>query len=330
MVLFTSSSNRILGFASALFIVWQILALARILPPSSGINQWQSNLIEGENYLYSESPSPRLILVGSSTVHRIKASYIGSQVTNLAMNGGSAQTGIEIILRSHRVPPIVLVELDETLTRKIDPVVIDALFGYCSEPIHRLLPGTRQIYQPAAITVMFSEKLYGHLYYHDYLGRGIHYLLKGKSKKNETSNQASETGSKLLKVNSATAIEDLKKQLIAIQLEGHLHLMKGKTLTAFENDVIDLRQQVDKLRKQGSRVILFRVPGEQTIRDTPAERQSEEVIHRLFPNSTYEWLPPPKRTDWQTTDGVHLNDSEARLYGVYLNTQILNSVTLVK
>jgi hypothetical protein len=301
----TSSSKRILGFAFIAFVLWQALTLARIFPPSPGISQGQINAIRGENYIYSELPIPRLVLIGSSTVARIKASYVGSHVTNLALDGGCAQTGLEILLRSHRTPPIVLVELDETLARKTDPFVIDALFGWGSEPIHRALPGTRQSYQPGAIAVMLFNQLIEH----------IHYLRKG-SKQEITASKAPP--------DPTAAAQDLKNQMITLKVEQKSHLMRGKVLADFESEVLHIREQVDQLRSQGSRVIFFRVPGEKAVFDTPLERQDQELFHRLLPTHVYEWLPSPRSVGWQTSDGIHLNDSEAMRYGAYLRTTLIS------
>jgi hypothetical protein len=76
-----------------------------------------------------------------------------------------------------------------------------------------------------------------------------------------------------------------------------------------------------QLQARGSRVIMFRQPGDAEVESGCAMRTLTEDSHRLFPSSQFEWLPQPTG-EWHTCDGLHMLGKDERLYTAWLDAQI--------
>ncbi|HEY9716530.1 MAG TPA: hypothetical protein V6C69_03595 [Trichormus sp.] len=82
-----------------------------------------------------------------------------------------------------------------------------------------------------------------------------------------------------------------------------------------------LKGLVMQLQARGSRVIMFRQPGDAEIESGCAMRTLTEDSHRLFPSSQFEWLPQPAG-EWHTGDGLHMRQKDEQLYTAWLGAQI--------
>ena len=76
---------------------------------------------------YVDQPSHRMVIVGSSLSVRLSEDYFTSpNIENLALAGGSPETGLQIIAANEPLPQLVLVEAN-ILTRPVDARLIERL-----------------------------------------------------------------------------------------------------------------------------------------------------------------------------------------------------------
>ncbi len=255
------------------------------LPSSEGINQWQANITKAEKYIYSENSNSSIVLAGSSLTNNLPTKYFSSQVANLGMSGGSAQTGLEIVRRKQTKPRLLLVELNDTIGRKLDNKLVNPLFHPLTSFLKLYLPMFRQEYRPTSVLIQYLENEY-----------------KQKNRMDDRQDEKQVVNSdfrlkmiKRLVENRNAELDTQQKQLILEQAEF-------------------IKAQITDLQKDVVRVILFDIPGEPVVDNTIKQKQIRELIKTLFPKSSFEWLPELPSRKWVTSDGIHLVQSNAREY----------------
>ncbi|MCT7978385.1 hypothetical protein [Laspinema olomoucense] len=261
-----------------------------VVPSSEGLNIQQSNIIKVENYVYNNLPY-EIILTGSSRTAKIEADYFGqAQVANIGIRGGASQTGLELVNRNHNKPPIMLVEVNGTIAQGVNQELVEAAYHPLFYGIRRYLPMFKQEYQPVAVAIEILKNWQG-ISAEKLEQQRVNELLKNPQMRENT---------------LRPAIEERREKFTVKQIN---------KLTE-ESQI--LKNKIAEIENQGVRVILFDVPGDQLIDQTPQRLEEKKLMKQLFPAENYEWLPehPPK--EWITTDGIHLARSEAREYASFI------------
>ncbi len=282
-----------------LLCLYQILIWVQIIPPSDGINQWQINLIKVEQYIYQTKPVDTMI-VGSSIAERINPNYIGPNVSNIGIAGGTSQTGAEIVKRNKNKklqPSILMLEINDSIAKGIDEKLI------------------RDIYQPYG----YFLRLYFTMFRQKY--RPISLLVNSLKNSSQPAKKINEDDDKKIFTNSVFRKKIIENYIFQYN-KNHLLPEKREELI-IESKYI--KKQIADLQKAGIRVILFNVPREKEIENTMLQREIAELLLSLFPADTYEWLPKPPSGDWITSDGIHLIDSSAKKYALFLKEQMIKN-----
>jgi hypothetical protein len=291
-----NSILRIILLCFIILCVSNLLILSKIIPSSDGIHQQERNLIKIERFVYDDSPEKKIVFVGSSLTDNIPTNFIGSNVVNLGMSGGSSQTGLEIIKIIKSKPSLVLVEITDTIDRGVN----DEFVSYFKDKISYLsrlyLPMLRAQYRPVSIVVSYLQRL--------------------KDKQKE-SDKISEEKSP----NSSELENIIINQLIKFN---------SQKLTQSEIDLITkqaglIQNQIANLRQNKIKVVLYSVPLETKLNDTIRQKEIHQRLKSFFPQDTYEWLPELPRKDWQTYDGIHLKPQFAQIYVEYLKESIISN-----
>lgn len=113
MRLFISSFNQ-LPFAIRMAVYFLLVGLCYSLllclvpERNQGANQWQTNVVKAQRYMFSKKQFDHIV-VGSSEMFRVPVEK-DSNWANLAMAGGASQTGLELIAekirpRENSAPP---------------------------------------------------------------------------------------------------------------------------------------------------------------------------------------------------------------------------------
>jgi hypothetical protein len=272
--------------------LYQILVFGNIIPSSDGINQFQTNAIKAERYVYDINPELKLAIAGSSLANIINPNYIGTNVANLGMAGGSTQTGLAIIQHAKVKPSIVLAEINSTIDRKIDENLVSTLFNPFLSFLRITLPIFRQEYRPVSVFVS---------------------ALKGKESESS------------LATRQDFQDTPLRQQEIQRLIQENSNLMTEDYAELLQQQIAVIKTQIATLEAAGSRVILFELPGEPKVQETAKYQQIHDFLRSRFPADRYEWLPEPSRQDWITSDGLHLIRPDAKDYGAFLREHLLQS-----
>lgn len=275
----------------ALLLLYQGLIWSGMLRASDGITQWETNVIKAQRYLYRADQPVRLVLVGSSLANNIKASDIGPQVANLAMAGGATQTGLEIVGRDQSPPAIVLVELNDTISRQIDSQLIASLYDPLLYELRRWLPLFREEYRPASV---FVSRL----------------------------RQGSDSESRQL-ANRAVADPGLLDAQVERLVQERNTALTPEQTAIMRSEAQQIKLRLLALRQAGWRVILFDLPRDQRVDATVQHQQVRTMMRELFPATEFEWLPDPPTRDWMTQDGLHLIRFDARDFARFVADQLL-------
>ncbi|MCY7381030.1 MAG: hypothetical protein LH628_00250 [Microcoleus sp. CAN_BIN18] len=280
---------------------YQVLVSGRVLLASEGVSLIQSNIVKAQRYVYQNDSDLKMVIVGSSLAANLNMKDIGNGVRSIALGGGASQTGLEIIKRSNSKPPIILVEINDTIIRKIDADLVDSLYHPIFYWIRQYLPMMREEYRPISVFVD---------------------SLKSRSKQN-------------MKLMTREALDSLEGRNLTPELSQKAIQttvdIQSKPLS--NQDAKNMKQEADLIKNQiaeitkdsGAKVVLFDIPLESRVNATLRIKQVRELAKKLFPPDRFEWLPSPKEREWRTNDGIHLIRSDARDFAEFLRDKLLGS-----
>ena len=292
---------RSLFIALSLLGSYHALVFTRLVTPTDGIHQWEINFIKIQRYAYQKSLSLKIVIAGSSLTANIQASDISPQVINLGMSGGCSQTGAEAILMKPSKPAILLVEINETISRKLDDRMIDYIYNPILYSTRFYIPMLRQEYQPVSVFLPTLSSI-------------KHRLMNRESVTNNLSN-----------IRQIVNIDPiLTDKLIAQQIEINKVPLTEKEKILLRKEIEFIKYQISQLSKYGVRIILFNIPVEQRVQNTVRAKQIEALTSELFPIGKFEWLPEPPPRHWTTYDGTHLVSADAKDYAAFLSNQLFS------
>ena len=278
---------------------YQVLVSGRVLPSSEGVSLIQNNIVKAQRYVYQDNSDLRMVMVGSSLAANLNMKDIGEGVKSIALGGGASQTGLEIIKRSKNKPPIILVEINDTIIRKIDAELVDSLYHPIFYGLRQYLPMMREEYRPISILVdSFKSQSKQNM---KLMTREVLDSLEGRNLTPELSQKAIET---------------------TVDIQSKPLSEKDAKSMKVEADLIK-KQIVEIKKNSGAKVVLFDIPLESQVNGTIRMKQVRELAKKLFPPDRFEWLPPPKEREWRTNDGIHLIRSDARDFAEFLRDKLL-------
>jgi hypothetical protein len=117
-----------------------------------GADMGLTNAIRLENY--ADGGAPDTVLVGSSLAGRLQARMLPANWSNIALTGGSALTGLQLVAQSAITPRRVIIE-SNYLDRPSDAATLDALTDWPQPLLRHLFWFTRTAYMP--LNLVFSE-----------------------------------------------------------------------------------------------------------------------------------------------------------------------------
>ena len=283
---------------------YQVLVSGGVLPASDGVNVNQSNVVRVQRYVYQDDSELKMVIIGSSLAANLNVKDIGEGVKSVALGGRSSQTGLEIVKRSKSKPQMVLVEINDTIIRKIDAELLDSLYHPIFYWLRQYLPMLREEYRPVSVFINY---------------------LKNRSKQNK-------------KVMNREALDSLEGRNVTPELSQKAIQrtvdIQSKPLS--EKDAKDMKQEADLIKSQiaeikkntGAKVVLFDIPLESRVNATLRIKQVRELAKKLFPPDRFEWLPPPKDREWRTYDSIHLIRSDARDFAEFLRDNTILDLRL--
>lgn len=269
--------------ALLLLALYQGLIWAGAIAPSPGINQWQENVIQAERYLYNRKAAP-LVLVGSSLAANLDLEALDPAAVNLGMAGGCSQTGLAVVRRRRPLPQQVLIEVNETLDRRLDQDFITRLTQPILRPIRQVFSSFRGEYTPLSVVVSW---------------------LKGADEPEVTPREA-------------IVASPLRQQEIKRLVQENQRPPDAQLTALLDREAQTLRTQIQQLENRGVAVLLFNPPVESVLQDTPRQAAIQAQLRSQLPPDQYHWLPDAAG-DWLTSDGLHLTPQDVTQYMDWLS-----------
>jgi hypothetical protein len=283
---------------------YQVLVSGGVLPASDGASLIQNNIVKAQRYVYQDDSDLKMVIVGSSLAANLNVKQIGEGVKSIALGGGSSKTGLEIIKRSNSKPPIVLVEMNDTIVRKIDADLLDSLYHPIFYWMRQYLPMMREEYRPVSV---FIDSL------------------KSRSQQN----LKMMTREALDSLEGRNITPELSQKAIQMTVDVESTPLSEKDAETMKQEAELIKTQIAEIKKNiGAKVVLFDIPLESRVNAAIRRKQVRELAKKLFPPDRFEWLPPPKEREWRTNDGVHLIRSDARDFAEFLRDNTILDLRL--
>lgn len=277
---------------------YQVLVSGGVLPASDGVSLIQNNIVKAQRYVYPDDSDLKMVIVGSSLAANIKVRNIGEGVKSIALGGGASQTGLEIVKRSDNKPAIVLVEMNDTIVRKIDADLIDSLYHPVFYWLRRYLPIMREEYRPISVFV--------------------------DSFKRRSQPDAKLSKEELDKSEARYLTPEVSRKGIQMAVDVESQPLSAKDVETMKKEAESIEKQIAEIKKNtGAKVVLFTVPQESRVDAQIRRKQVRELMKQLFPPQSFEWLQPPPEREWRTNDGIHLIRSDARDFAEFLREKLL-------
>ena len=192
-----------------------------------------------------------------------------------------------------------MVEVNDTIIRKIDTELVDSLYHPIFYGLRQYLPMMREEYRPISIFVD---------------------SLKSRSKQN----MKLMTREALDSLEARNLTPEVSQKAIAMTVNIQSQPLSKKDAANMKLEADLIKKQIAEIEKNsGVKVVLFDIPLESRVNGAIRMKQVRELAKQLFPPDRFEWLPPPKEREWRTNDGIHLIRTDARDFAEFLRDKLL-------
>jgi hypothetical protein len=251
-------------------------------------SDFQRNMINADKYIYSNIDYKAVIL-GSSLAYRMPTDSLPG-FYNLALSGMSVYDGGAVLLSRKTLPKTVFIEINVIQRAKSESFSQEfELPGY--DFFKRIFPALRTENQPLILVKKAIDQIKASV--------GPKPVLKNRNR---------------VIARNIYLPDRLFKPLLAIQIKDY-----SKRDTVLANKAItSLKQLVQKIEARGSKVVLFEMPVNPIIQQSPKATLIKELIAKNFPQHPFIPIPP---FTFKTRDGLHLAQKEAVDYTLYFKEQ---------
>lgn len=101
-----------------------------------GVSQRQTNILKAQAYCFAEKYYS-VVLLGSSELCGVPLEELSGNVFNLAFAGGTASTGMDILMHQKQLPDVLFIELNDTIIRPVDADILQVLSPWHALPWER-------------------------------------------------------------------------------------------------------------------------------------------------------------------------------------------------
>lgn len=240
---------------------------------------------------YVDNPIPDVVLVGSSLTFRLKEEYFATpRLRNLALAGGSAVTGLQIVAAQRQVPRLVIVETN-MLARPPDPSLVAR---YSADAARDAL-----FLRPIRTAIAADENRRHAPVTHAAVEDSLRRLLA-----------------------QPPSDFDNRVYLARAVREGNEEDSVGATMS----NLTEIARLIGELERRGARVRLLHMPLESAIDTTRRAQLNRDLVLAAFPDAG-RWLHldvDPGQLRW--ADGVHLDERSAVMVSRDLDERVFSGL----
>ncbi len=265
--------------------------------------QERANYARAQQYVY-EVPSRTNVIVGSSMANQLDESILGPNYFKLTFPGKRTLTALEIVLRAHKRPGVVLIETN-TVDADVDSELLHDLFSPWLSALRRCSPIFKGEGRPANFLV------------------GIASTMVSKSVAwSERIFPETKTGSA-----PSPQSESLPSPLFAQVLREHqMEFGAAPSATELTNRINQLADDVAVLGHNGSSIcVFFELPIDSSLAQLRGSLIQRRMVHEHFPLTKYHWVVFAQDHNYETIDGIHLTHKEAR----HVTEQLMQQVNQI-
>ena len=249
----------------------------------TGQNQYDRNIVKGEEYLYEKGQKADVLILGSSLASRLIMDSLPANYYNLAMGGMGIYDGISLLSKSSRKPKVVLIEMNVVL-RDLNKDLERDLYHPVFYSVKKYIPILRKKYQPVPVLkALFRDR----------------------------SGMKPDAG-----------LYQLPKHLFEREVAGVIERYSVPPKPELTKRKFgELNRDVQMIRKSGIQVIFFEMPIHQDARNLIEPQTTRTAFYKYFPKSEFRYIDSPQDI-YQTSDGIHLGPEDALRYTIYLRNKI--------
>lgn len=298
---YTSNSKRALPFKSLLVFVILLVSYNCLvilfrsdhwIEPQSD-RYW--NTVKAQNYIFADGNEiPRVVFVGTSLTNRLPIALSN----NLAFDGGSPLTGLQIILSSGKYPDVVIIETN-FLDHQADKDFVGQLFTSGIYDLHLIFPVLRERHQPVNLVGVLISGLFGKI-----------------SAGTSAINQVNNTGNKSLEGNRGKTTDDVLNMALAIHKKNFSVKPDGR----FDKTLSELKEIVDKLSMHGVQIVFHEMPMHPELADSPRSNSIRSKIFSKFPDMKVSIMVD--NNYYETIDGIHLSADGSAKYAALFQAKV--------
>jgi len=269
--------------ALVLVAAWHFL-----LPRMSSDYYWvpgqqRAHYLRAQKYIH-DTPREPAVVVGSSMANELSQDILGPDWVKLTFPAGGSFTGLEIVSKTGKRPPFVLIE-SNTLLRGADEAMLQDVLSPLRRGLREASPIFKEEGRPSNYQVGFLNAWVGRF------GNGIVKLMGGA----KTAAAA------------PPADPSLMENVMRVNREHLDRVPAGKALaTGMER----MGELVDRLAAAGSQVVFFEMPIDPTLQHLAEPAAVRKAMVEHFPRDKYRWLDFDPRA-YLTSDGIHLVPEES-------------------
>lgn len=249
----------------------------------------QANIVKAEKFIY-EDKVPKYVILGSSLSGLIVQDSLPN-TTNLAFGGLSVYDGFYILTHMQAVPKVVLVEMNMVF-RAQKQSFTSPLFSPFTYYPRKKIAALRADKVPLAV---LGKVMLGGIY-------NIKDNIRGRTPVAKPAMAVSPT-------------RELSNKMV-----NDMYLMFFKLPEKQQADeyFAALKQYVDAMEKQGTKIVFFEMPIDNKLEETPLQVYIRKMFNQNFPPAKYTYVARPKWDYCDTSDGMHLAAAQAISYTQYL------------
>lgn len=263
-------------------------------PKNPTQTQWESNVTVVQNFLYSQK-QPQGVMVGSSMSRRLQPVHLPDSIFNLSCLGGKPAALIKIIRKSGKIPHTVFIEAN-SLGPEDDPALIEYIFNPILQPVRGHIVLLRDENKP--FSRLFGPTLMN-------AGR----VLTGREQK----------------VTPRPRVAgNIKKSAAYQAILNDANRKYGDSIPEekMASTWNRIRPELKWLKENNINIVFYFVPvGAFTCLGVQQE-QKENLLKKHQAEFGYKVIPMPDCADYNTTDGVHLEDESAIKYTQYFKSKL--------
>ncbi len=284
-----------------LLVIYQLVVSYYLKNFHLHTHQQQQNIIEAQEYIYSFSSSS--VILGSSMSKRLNMEILHG-IDNIAMNGGGVLTGLHIIELSSNIPDTLYMEVSNVLFRPLDKAMIEGLEQPLLFFLRKHFSMFREKNQPGIFLVWKSLRPLNYLFFTP-AAQVLPTVHSTEVPKNDSVN---------FNVRAELAIKH-KKEYDNL-----------KDTAEWKNTLVEIRNTLKELEKRGVVIVLFEIPNDISIFESPRARFIRDWVKRNLFQYPFKELTPSQVASYVTTDGAHLDGESATRFSTYFNSHFRNSV----